>query len=83
VLEVDGFVVPPGPVGDQPDSIDHDLPEQGAGDHKPGRLGDIDPDQHDPPPGNAPHQLQERTRPLATNVAPCIIDRPLSASCTL
>jgi hypothetical protein len=33
----------PGTVSDQPRAVDHDLPEQRAGNHQPGRLGDIDP----------------------------------------
>jgi hypothetical protein len=71
------------PVGDHSDTIDHDLPKQGAGDHEPGRLGDIDADQQDPLRINSAHQFQERARPLAPTWAPCIIDRPLSAGCSL
>jgi hypothetical protein len=59
----------PGTVGDQPHAVDHDLPEQRAGDHEPGRLGDIDPDQQHPPRIGPTHQLQEPSCPLAPNVA--------------
>jgi hypothetical protein len=58
----------PGTVGDQPHAIDHDLSEQRASDHEPGRLGDIDPDQQHPPRVDPTHQLQEPSCPLAPNV---------------
>jgi hypothetical protein len=58
----------PSPVGDQAHAIHHDLAEQVGRDHKPGRLGHIDPDQQHPPRVNAIHQLQERTCPLAPDV---------------
>ena len=55
----------PSPVGDQPDTVDHDLAQQRAGDHEPGRLGDVDPDQQHPTRIDPTHQLQERPCPLA------------------
>jgi hypothetical protein len=57
-----------GPVGDQPHAIHHDLAEQVGRDHKPGRLGHIDPDQQHPRGIDAAHQLQERACPLAADV---------------
>lgn len=75
----------PGPVGGQPDTVDHDLPEQRAGNHKPRRLGDIDPDQQDPLRINPAHQLQKRPCPLAPDVGtvhhrPTPFCRPLSVT---
>ena len=58
----------PSPVGDQPHTVHHDLAEQVGRDHKPGRLGHIDPDQQHPLGIHATHQLQERACPLAPDV---------------
>jgi hypothetical protein len=58
----------PSPVGDQPHTIHHDLAEQVGRDHKPGRLGHINPDQQHPLGIDATHQLQERACPLAPDV---------------
>jgi hypothetical protein len=58
----------PGPVGDQPHAVHHDLPQQVGRDHKPGRLGHVDADQQHPLGIHAAHQVQERARPLATDV---------------
>jgi len=58
----------PGTVSDQPRAVDHDLPEQRAGNHEPGRLGDIDPDQQNPLRIDPTYQLQEPSCPLAPNV---------------
>ena len=57
------------PVGDQAHAVDHDLPNQVRGHHKPGRLGHIHADQQHAPRVHAIYQLQERACPLATDLS--------------
>ncbi|HEY3024346.1 MAG TPA: hypothetical protein VGK11_12030 [Actinomycetota bacterium] len=71
----------PSPVGTQPDTVEDHIPKQVGRDHKPGRFGHIDTDQQHPPRINAAHQLQERPRPLATDVG-TVHHRP-APSCRL
>jgi hypothetical protein len=73
----------PGPVGDQPDAVDHHLPQQTAGNHKPGRLGNVDPTSKTRWGSTPPTSSQNAPARWPPRWAPCIIDPPHSAGCSV